>query len=300
MGDFDRVPWVPIKGRRRLEWPGGARVALWVCPNLEHYEFIPPPPRVRDPWPRMPHPDILGYGTKDYGNRVGFWRMLEVFDRHPIKPTVALGLANFEHYPQIMDACLKRDWDYVCHGIYNTDYLWNYPEDEERAYIADCIDSFRRLTGRKLAGWFSPALSHTVNTPELGIKYFSDLLHDDQPLPLRVKNGRLITVPYSMELNDGIMSMRGFEGADFLRMIKDTFDTLWREGAEQGRVMCIALHPYWVGQPHRIRLFRQALEYIMSHSGVWVTTGGAIVDHFNTHHRAAIDAHLAAREAANG
>jgi hypothetical protein len=131
---------------------------------------------------------------------------------------------------------------------------------------------------------------------ECGYDYTADLYHDDQPFPLNVKTGRLISVPYSVDNNDVILHRRGEETADFVRQIKDHFDTVYEEGAEQGRVMCIALHPYWVGQPHRIRVFRQALEYILSHSGVWVTTGGDIADWFNANHRPAIDSHLAARE----
>ncbi len=115
-----------------------------------------------------------------------------------------------------------------------------------------------------------------------------------------MKTGKLISVPYSVDLNDVILHRRGEEAAEFARQIRDYFDTVYAEGAEQGRVMCLALHPYWVGQPHRIRAFRGALEYILSHPGVWVATGAEIADWFNTQHLPAIEAHLAAREAANG
>ncbi len=202
-----------------MRWPGGARLALWVCPNIEHYEFEPGPVRVRDPWPRSPHPDVLGYGLKDYGNRVGLWRMFETMDRYGIRCTVSLNLANFEHYPEIFEACERRGWDYMCHGVYNTQYLWGYGEDEERAFVADCVETFRRLTGRALEGWFSPAASHTLNTPDLvaeaGVRYYCDFYHDDQPFPVRVKKGRLITIPYQMDLNDAVLTQGSGEGEDF-------------------------------------------------------------------------------------
>ncbi len=293
----DRVIYSPIVERPRFTWPGGCRVALWVVPNIEHYEYLPRQVRVRDPWPRSPHPDVLGYGGKDYGNRVGLWRLFEVLDRHEIRCTVSLGLGAFERYPEILEACEGRRWDCMCHGIYNTRYLWDLPEDEERAVIADCVESYRRLTGRPLAGWFSPAASHTLNTPDLvaeaGIKYYCDWFHDDQPFPMKVRSGRLITVPYSMDLNDAVLYRHADEGAEFDRMIRDHFDTVYREGAEHVRVMCIALHPYMMGQPHRVKHLDAALGYILAHEGVWVATGEEIADWYIANALPELEAHLA-------
>ncbi len=297
----DRVTFSPITGRPRITWPGGARVALWVCPNLEHYEFLPDPVRVRDPWPRMPHPDVLGYGTKDYGNRVGVWRMFDVMDKHELRCTTSAGWGNFEHYPEILEACEARGWDHMCHGYYNTQYLWGYEEEEERAFVAECVETYRRLTGRRLAGWFSPAASHTLNTPDIvaehGIKYYCDFYHDDQPFPVNVRSGRLITVPYTMDLNDAVIYHYGIEGEEFFRMIKDEFDTLYREGAESGRVMCIALHPYMMGQPQRLKYLDRALAYILSHDGVWKATGEEIADWYYEHHYGEVAASLEERGA---
>lgn len=287
MAPEDRIIRSPIKGRPKLEWPGGARVALWVCPNIEHYEFLPPPVRVRDPWPRTPHPDILLYSQKDHANRVGVWRFFELFDRFGLRGTVSLSLNNWERFPEVMEGCLSRRWDVMCHGIHNTDYLWGYAEEEERAYIADCVETYRRLTGRMLRGWFSPALSHTLNTPDLvaeaGISYFCDLFHDDQPTPLRVRSGRLISLPYTVELNDSHVLTGAMEGDDYVQAARDMFDTLYEEGAESGRVMCLALHPFVMGRPHRIRHLAAALEYILGRSGVWAATGEEIADWYLAH-----------------
>jgi peptidoglycan/xylan/chitin deacetylase (PgdA/CDA1 family) len=287
MAPEDRIIRAPIKGRPKLAWPGGARVALWVCPNIEHYEFLPPPVRVRDPWPRTPHPDILLYSQKDHANRVGVWRFFELFDRFDLRGTVSLSLNNWERFPEVMEGCLSRRWDVMCHGIHNTDYLWGYAEEEERAYIADCVATYRRLTGRMLRGWFSPALSHTLNTPDLvaeaGISYFCDLFHDDQPTPLRVRSGRLISLPYTVELNDSHVMTGAMEGEDYAQAARDMFDTLYAEGAESGRVMCLALHPFVMGRPHRIRHLAAALDYILGHSGVWAATGEEIADWYLAH-----------------
>jgi peptidoglycan/xylan/chitin deacetylase (PgdA/CDA1 family) len=293
--DEERYSYSLIDRRPKLEWPGGKRLALWVVPNIEHYEYLPRV-RVRNPWPRMPHPDVLGYSLRDYGNRVGVWRLLEVMDRHAIRGTVSLNLAVCEHYPEIFEAIEARRWDVLCHGIYNTRYHWNLSEEEERAEIAECVATWRRLTGRQLAGWFSPGVSNTLRTPDLvaeaGFKYSTDFYHDDQPTPLRVKAGRLVSVPYTMELNDAVVHRYDTEGEEFARLIRDQFETLYAEGAESGRVMCIALHPYIVAQPHRIRHLDRVLGYIMSHEGVWQATGEEIADWYLAHGLAAYQRHL--------
>src|SRR5690606_38405150 len=153
---------------------------------------------------------------------------------------------------------------------------------DEREHIMQCVDLFRKHTGRQLGGWLSPALSHTLLTPDLvaeaGIGYLCDLVHDDQPWPIRVRSGRLISMPYSVDLNDAVTYRQGFEAEDVARMIIDTFDTLWREGEHSGRVMTIAIHPYNMGQPQRIKHLDTALKHILSHDGVWIATGSEIAD----------------------
>jgi len=277
----ERIAYSAAPERPPLRWPGGARVALWVAPNIEHYEFLPELIRVRDPWPRLPHPDILGYGLRDYGNRVGVWRLMEVFDRFELPCTVSLSMAVLQMYPEIAEAMLKRRWEFMSHGLYNTRYHWNLSEDDERAAIEECQQIHRQFTGRGLPGWFSPAASNTLNTPDLvaeaGIGYLCDLYHDDQPTPIQVRQGELFSLPYSMEINDSIAWRRGQEGAAFAQKICDEFDTLYSEGAVSGQVMNIAVHPFIMGQPHRIEHLAGALDYILSHSGVWCVTGSEII-----------------------
>ncbi len=283
-----RLRYSAIVDRAPLRWPGNARVALWVVPNIEHYEFLPAPNSVRNPWPRSPHPDVLNYGSRDYGNRVGVWRLFDLLDRHGIRGTTSCSLAAFEHFPAVFYACMERRWDFMCHGIYNTRYHWNLPEEQERAEIADCVDTFRRLTGRQLAGWLSPGLSNTLNTPDLlaaaGIKYYCDWVHDEQPFPMEVRSGRLITIPYTVDINDAPVQLQGHEGDEFERMIRDAFDVLYEEGEKSGRVMCIAVHPYISGQPHWIRHLDRALSHICRHEGVWKATGEEIADWYLAHH----------------
>jgi allantoinase len=298
------VPYLPITHRPHLVWPNGARLALWVVPNIEHYEYIPAFVRTRDPWPRSPHPDVLGYATRDYGNRVGFWRLLDVTDALGLRCTVSLNLAVIQHYPAILQAMEARGWECMSHGIYNTRYHWNFSEAEERAAMRECQDIHQSLLGRPLRGWFSPAITNTLRTfdlaAECGYDYVAELYHDDQPFPVRTRTGRLLSIPYSVDVNDVIVHRHGGEAEAFARIIRDTFDTLYDEGTEQGRVMCVALHPFWVCQPHRLRAFRRAMEYVLSHPGVWVATGAEIIDWYADHYLPAIEAQLAAREAARG
>jgi peptidoglycan/xylan/chitin deacetylase (PgdA/CDA1 family) len=294
----DRLTYSPITTRPPLIWPNGARVALWVVPNIEHYEYLPVV-RSRNPWPRMPHPDVLGYGSRDYGNRIGLWRMMEVMDRLEIRCTISLNLAVYEHYPEIMQACEARRWEIMSHGLYNTQYVWNLPEDEERALIADCVATHKRLTGRDLPGWFSPAASYTLNTADLcaeaGIVYHCDWYHDDQPTPFKTRSGRLISIPYTMDINDHWITRHPLDGEEFAQMAIDQFDQLWRDAADgSGRVMCVALHPYIMGQPHRIGHLERALKHMVTHSGVWQATGLEIAQHYIEHCLPAVEAHLAA------
>ena len=291
---MERIAYSAAPERPPLRWPGGARVALWVAPNIEHYEFLPEHIRVRNPWPRVPHPDILGYGLRDYGNRVGVWRLMEVFDRFQLPCTVSLSMAVLQMYPEIAEAMLKRRWEFMSHGLYNTRYHWNLSEDEERAAIEECQQIHRQFTGRGLPGWFSPAASNTLNTPDLvaeaGIGYLCDLYHDDQPTPIQVRQGELYSLPYSMEINDSIAWRRGQEGAAFAQKICDEFDTLYSEGAVSGQVMNIAVHPFIMGQPHRIEHLAQALDYVLSHSGVWCATGSEIIASYRQQTQAAAPA----------
>jgi peptidoglycan/xylan/chitin deacetylase (PgdA/CDA1 family) len=294
----DRVDYLPMVDRPRVTWPGGARVAFWVAPNVEHYEYLPPRDPARNPWTRTPHPEVQGYSYRDYGNRVGFWRMVEAFDRHGVRATVSLNLAVFEHYPEVAEAMMARGWEVMSHGIYNTRYLHSLGEDEERAFYRDCVGTLHRHTGQQLLGMLGPAVSNSARTPDLmaeaGLIYHADWMHDDQPVPLRVRGpGRLVSVPYSTELNDVPVFMSHLEGEDFVTMAKAQFDVVWREGEHSGRVMCLAIHPYLMGMPHRVRYLDEIFDHVLSHDAVWPTTAGEIARWFIDHHYDEFVAHAA-------
>ena len=288
----------PMLDRPKITWPNGARVAFWVAPNIEFYELDPPQNPGRRPWPK-PHPDVVPHSHRDYGNRAGFWRMMGVMEEYGVRGSVSLNVAMCQHHPEIIEACSALDWEFFSHGVYNTRYTYTMTEAQERAMMEDVIKTIKDCTGQDTDGWLAPALSYTTNTFELlaeyGIKYTCDLFHDDQPQPVKTKSGRLISVPYSLEMNDTVvLSMMGKSSRHYTEILKANFDQLYEEGAENGQVMCIPLHPFLIGQPHRIGNFAEVLEYITGHDKVWVTTGREIAAHYYEHHYDNVVAALAA------
>ncbi|MBU6191082.1 MAG: polysaccharide deacetylase family protein, partial [Betaproteobacteria bacterium] len=276
--DPQLYPYLPSISRPKISWPGGARLAVWVAPNIEHYEYDPPPSPVRSPTPR-PAPDINWLTLRDYGNRAGVWRMMEVMDRYGVRGSVSLNVGVCDHYPEIIEACVKRGWELFSHGVYNTRYLYGMDTDQERELIEDVKATIYRASGQPLSGWLSPALSNTVDTMDLladaGVLYTCDLMHDDQPLPVKVKSDhRLISMPYSLEVNDyTCLVLKRMTPRRYTETIKAQFDQLWEEGADNPQVMCLPLHPWLIGLPHRLREFDEALRYITRRDKVWLATG---------------------------
>lgn len=288
----DRLPYSPIVDRQPIQWPGGARLAVWIVPNVEHYEYLPPPGSA-DPYPRTPHPDVRKYAYHDYGNRVGFWRMLEVFDRHEIPCTVSLNVAVLDHYPEIAAAMIERDWELMSHGLYNTRFVTGMTEDVERAFYEECNEVLQRHTGGRFAGMLGPYITANSHTPdvmvEVGMRYTADWVHDERPAPIRTRSGRpLVALPYTYELNDAPLLMRSHVEADaYEGLCRDQFDRVYRDAADGGRVLCLALHPFAIGQPHRIGALDRVLDHFRSHDGVWIAHASAIVDHYLAHHHGA-------------
>lgn len=283
-----RFQYASMQDRPVLSWPEGKKLAVWVVPNVEHYEFMPGFKSIRDPWPRSAHPDTLNYPFKEYGNRVGLDRIFEITDRLDIRCTVSLSLAVPTMFPDLFADMVKRRWDFMCHGLYNTHYLWGYPPEREREFIFECKRKMDEVTGKREHGWFSPACSHTIHTADIvaqaGYQYYADLYHDDQPFPVINDHSDLISIPYSMDVNDVVVHLGGGDGEDFARIMVDQFQTLHRESQHTGLVMCIAFHPYITGQLHRVRAFEQALRYISHHDDVWMATGQEIASWYTTKH----------------
>ena len=286
--DLRLYDYWPYRDRPRIVWPGGARLAFWVAPNIEFYELDPPVNPHRKPWPQ-PFPAVPGYSIRDYGNRVGHTRQMELLDRYGIRGSVSLSAALCEHHPEIVAACAERDWEFFSHGIYNTRYTYGMSEAQEREMILDSMDTIERQTGRRPVGYLAPALSHSEHTLDLfaeaGGLYTCDLFHDDQPTPVRVRGGqRFISIPYSLEMNDTIAYVvNRIEPRRYGEILVDNFDRLYREGEASGTVMCIPTHNYQVACPHRLHALEQALDHVTGHPEVWVATGREIAEHFLEH-----------------
>jgi peptidoglycan/xylan/chitin deacetylase (PgdA/CDA1 family) len=296
----DFVQYAPVTSRPPVRWPGGKRLAVWIVPNVEFYEYTPPPAIGRETWDRVPvHPDVREYGFRDYGNRVGIWRMDEVLQQYPVRPTVSLNLALLDHFPEIAQLIRQRGWAVMSHGLYNTRFLYGMDEAQERAFYKDNIDSLKRHTGADLLGILTPAITNTARTPALiaesGMIYHADWVHDDVPVPIHVPGRKLVSIPYTYDLNDApLWDGRPYGARYFVDACKAAFDRLYAESADGGRVFCIALHPYQIGQPHHVGHLREVLDHIAGHEGLWWATGDEIARHFLDHHH---DEHVAhARE----
>jgi allantoinase len=262
--------YTPFPDRPTIKWPGGAQLAVWIVPNIEHYELAA----------REGAFDVPQFSRSDYGNRVGIWRIMQLLDEFGIRGTVALNSAVCRHYPAIIEACLRRDWELMGHGVTNSQALSDLAADEQRELIGQCLDEIRRASGQPVRGWLGPGLRESPATlgllKEAGVEYTADWVHDD--LPVRFRNG-LYSIPYTTDANDIRMLRPPLFGAlDWLALVKRSFDVLHAESERQPRVMCIALHPFIIGTPGRIGLLQDILPYIASHDRVWFATGGEIID----------------------
>ena len=280
--DPDLYDFSPYRGRNPVVWPDGKSVAVWVAPNLEYYEIDPPPHPRRKAWTR-PHPDVVGYSHRDHANRVGHWRMAEVMTRHGFPGSVSLSVALCDHIPEVVAEAAARGWEFFSHGIYNTRYAYGMDEAQERAIIEDSIATVERVTGQRIRGWLAPALTHTVRTLDLiadaGLDYTCDLYHDDRPGRVRTATGDLISMPYSLEVNDHYgFFVYNMSPRDYADALIRQFDRLAREGEASGTVMCIPLHSYLIGQPHRIGAFERVLKHIAADGRAWITRAGDIAD----------------------
>lgn len=274
----------PVVDRPRIEWPNGAKVAFWLGLNIEHYE-VDKPSTSLFPGTAGLAPDPLNYGWRDYGPRVGLWRMMDVLDNNQVKASVLLNSDVCERYPRIIEAGNERNWVWLAHGRNNSILQCGMSEDEERAYLTSVVKTITDGTGQSPKGWLGPALTETFNTPkllaELGIEYVCDWCGDDQPFPLNVEGHRMISLPYSIEVNDiPLFVGKNLSGEDFYRLVMDQFEALYASGQDSGQVMAIAVHPFVTGQPFRLKYLDKILREITGTSDVWMATSDEIAQHY--------------------
>jgi peptidoglycan/xylan/chitin deacetylase (PgdA/CDA1 family) len=279
-----RYAYSAIVERPAVAWPGGRRLAVYVALNLEHYAFGEG--LVEALVPGIPDPDVLNFSWRDYGNRVGAWRLREALRAAGLPVTLLVNSALYEHCPGLVAAFRGDGAEVAAHGRTNSEAQAGLDEDAERALIREATDTIARHEARPPAGWLGPWIAETERTPDLlheaGYAYLLDWCADDQPVWLATRGGRLLAVPYPQELNDSSAIIgRRVGAAEFADMIVDQFEEMLAQSAEQALVMGVALHPYIVGQPFRLRHLRRALQHIGApRPEVWTTTAGAIAAHW--------------------
>ena len=278
----DRYPYSPIPARAVYDWPGGKRLAIYIALNLEWFSFGEG--LGAELAPGGPQPDVLNYAWRDYGNRVGVFRLAALFGDLNLPVTLLVNSEMFRHAPQAIAAF--ADAEIVGHGRSNSERQGTLSEAEELALISETSNAIEKHSGQRPKGWLGPWISQSPLTPDLlqeaGYRYLLDWCHDDQPVWMKTRKGRIMSLPYPQELNDiPQIVARKREGSEFADMIVDAFDVMKEDCEKWPLVMGIALHPYIVGWPHRVKHLSRALNHIVrrAHDRVWFTSAGNIVAH---------------------
>jgi peptidoglycan/xylan/chitin deacetylase (PgdA/CDA1 family) len=278
-----RYDYSGISERADYAWPEGRRLAVYLGINLEHFAFGEG--LGAELAPGGPQPDVLNFAWRDWGNRVGAWRMLELLDELGLPASILVNSAMYGYAPSLMAAIRARGLEIVGHGRTNSERQSVLDETAERALIAEATAMIARHEGQGPRGWLSPWIAESHATPDLlkeaGYAYTLNWCMDDQPVWLRTRAGPLLAIPYPQEANDIPSIVARKDGAaQFADILIDSFDEMLAQSARQPLVMGIALHPYIVGQPHRLKHLRRALQHILrERARIWLTTAGAIHDH---------------------
>lgn len=302
--DYD---YVPLPKRGKLSWPNGKRVALIITFNLETWDLVKDTdqPYYAGGPPILPAtlpgniPDYPNYTWREYGQRIGIWRLYEALDQAGVKASCTTNAVTFERRREMVDACLERGWELLAHNWEQGELLTDFAHepDKERDIILRSIDMFERHVGRKPAGWLSSSLRGTLNTCAIlkkeGLKFYCDIMNDDQPFLIRTENGPIVSVPYSNEINDfTLLTRRNHTTDEFRDILIEELDVLHEEGAHNARIMNVGLHPHVSGRAYRVRAIREFLEYAKSLPGVWFATREEIADHYMTCHESHIPGQL--------
>ena len=295
-----KYDYVPLPARKPLRWPNGKRLALMITINLEFWDTVRESPK-----PFYPGgPSIVGgelpgnvydnpnYTWREYGQRVGVWRMVDIIDKAGASATCTMNAKMGIERRAVIQAALQRNWEIVAHNYVQTDLLTDFmfDEEKERQVIRETLRVYKDVCGKPAKGWLSSSLRSTLNTADLvaeeGLIFFTDLLNDDQPYLIRTRSGKpLVSVPYTSEVNDFTVFLRQGKDVDgAFAVFKEQFDWLYEEAAQSGRMMNIGLHPHVVGQPFRIRALRDFLDYVRRFDGVWFATREEIAEWYLQNH----------------
>ena len=278
----ERTPFSAIVDRPPLKLPGGARLVVWTIVNLEFWDISRPMARQVLPAPtgQVLLPDVPNWAWHEYGMRVGVWRFFELFRRLAIRPTLSINARVCEDYERVAREARDVGWEFMGHAY---EQMPIHRVDDQKAMIERSMTVIERFTGTRPVGWLGPGLTETEETPELlaaaGVKYIGDFVWDDEPVEISTANGPLVTLPYTVELNDiPMMLVQHHESPYFVQRCLDTFDRLYQEGKDRAKIMAIAVHPYISGQPHRIKYLETVYDHIARHAGVLHWNGKEILE----------------------
>jgi allantoinase len=278
----ERVPYSAIVDRKPLPLPDGARIAVWTIVNVEEWSIERPMPRtvLSPPFGQPLLPDLPNWAWHEYGMRVGFWRFYEVLQKFGIRPTLAINGSVCRSYPRVAKAALDAGWEFMGHGFVQRPM---HHVEDQRAAIRDTIAAIREFTGKAPRGWESPGLTETEVTADLlaeaGIEYVADWVLDDQPCEIQTTSGPLVSIPYTVEMNDiAMMALQPHPSQEWLQRGIDHFERLYAESERITRVMAVSIHPYITGAPHRIGYLERLYEHMQAHPGVLMWTGEQILD----------------------
>jgi allantoinase len=280
-----RYEYSAITQRPRFRWPGEKKLAVYVAFGIEQYAFGEG--LTENLVAASPAPDVLNHSWREYGNRVGAWRVLDLFARRHVPLAILLNSAVCDEAPALIAACTSQGCEMVAHGISNSDTLAGLAEQPQLEYLRRVQAQIARATGQPPQGWAGPWLAETLQTPDLlqesGYTYLLDWCMDDQPVWMKTRAGRILSVPYTQELNDSSAIIgRQVDAADFADMVIDQFDEMRETDDDQALVMSVVLHSFVIGQPFRLRAFRRALDHILKfRDEIWITQPGAIARHFS-------------------
>jgi peptidoglycan/xylan/chitin deacetylase (PgdA/CDA1 family) len=278
----ERVKYSAIVDRPNIELPPGARMVVWTIVNLEVWDISRPMPRQVLPAPSGSQvlPDVPHWAWHEYGMRVGFWRFLELYERLGIRPTVALNARVCVDYARVAQACKDARWEFMAHSFQQGPI---HNENDQPAMIERTLSTIEQFTGKRPVGWLGPGLTETYDTPDYlaaaGVKYIGDWVYDEEPTEIATKHGPLVTLPYSIELNDiTLMIVQHHEAAYWVQKCTDAFDRLYQESQKRSKIMAIAIHPYISGQPFRIKYLEAVYSHMAKCPGVLHWNGEQILD----------------------
>ena len=272
-----------ITERKPFRWPGNNTLAVWFAPNVEVWQYDSATGVGITPNPTNHVPDVFNFAWREYGMRVGLWRIADVFDEARVKATVALNSQVCEVHPKAVEEMKKRGWEFMGHGTTNSTNLGGLNPEAEVQTVKTILGTIEQATGKRPRGWLGSGLVETYNTLDIlaaeGVIYCGDWNNDDQPYPLRVRSGKMFSIPYCNEINDiSVYLRKGYTGEQYYRSVVDQFDTLYADSRKQPRVMGVPLHPMISGQPLRIKYLARAIAYMKEHQGVWFATGTEIIE----------------------